>query len=104
MPLKRIILELGTGNDLYGEDYTKAAVRAVQDAMHEIPDEHVFHIKLYTDVIDVLKIDFKAGGVVERNLTVKYLQHQAGYFFGCEFLVGHVSGISSLESTLMNQT
>ena len=34
MPLKRIILELGTGNDLYGEDYTKAAVRAVQDAMH----------------------------------------------------------------------
>ena len=23
--LKRIILEIGTGNDLYGEDYTKAA-------------------------------------------------------------------------------
>jgi len=34
MPLKRIILELGTGNDLYGEDYTKAARRAVQDALH----------------------------------------------------------------------
>jgi len=34
MSLKRIILELGTGNDLYGEDYTKAAVRAVQDALH----------------------------------------------------------------------
>lgn len=34
MPLKRIILELGTGNDLYGEDYTKAAKRAVQDALH----------------------------------------------------------------------
>jgi len=31
---KRIILEMGTGNDLYGEDYTKAAVRAVQDALH----------------------------------------------------------------------
>jgi len=31
---KRIILELGTGNDLYGEDYTKAACRAVQDALH----------------------------------------------------------------------
>jgi len=25
---------MGTGNDLYGEDYTKAAIRAVQDAMH----------------------------------------------------------------------
>lgn len=34
MPLKRIIVEMGTGNDLYGEDYTKAAVRAVQDALH----------------------------------------------------------------------
>ena len=34
MALKRIILELGTGNDLYGEDYTKAAVRAVHDALH----------------------------------------------------------------------
>lgn len=34
MALQRIILEMGTGNDLYGEDYTKAAVRAVQDALH----------------------------------------------------------------------
>ena len=34
MALKRIILEMGTGNDLYGEDYTKAACRAVQDALH----------------------------------------------------------------------
>jgi len=32
--MKRIILEMGTGNDLYGEDYTKAGVRAVQDALH----------------------------------------------------------------------
>lgn len=31
---KRIILEMGTGNDLYGMDYTKAACRAVHDALH----------------------------------------------------------------------
>ena len=31
---KRIILEMGTGNDLYGGDYTKAACRAVHDALH----------------------------------------------------------------------
>ncbi len=31
--MKRIILEMGTGNDLYGEDYTKAACRAVEDAI-----------------------------------------------------------------------
>ena len=34
MPLKRFILEMGSGNDLHGGDYTKAAVRAVQDALH----------------------------------------------------------------------
>jgi uncharacterized protein (TIGR02058 family) len=34
MALKRAILELGTGNDLHGDDYTKAALRAVQDALH----------------------------------------------------------------------
>jgi uncharacterized protein (TIGR02058 family) len=34
MVAKRVILELGTGNDLHGGDYTKAAVRAVEDAIH----------------------------------------------------------------------
>jgi uncharacterized protein (TIGR02058 family) len=34
MPKTRIILELGSGNDLHGSDYTKAAIRAVQDALH----------------------------------------------------------------------
>ena len=34
MTAKRVILEMGTGNDLHGGDYTKAALRAVQDAVH----------------------------------------------------------------------
>ena len=34
MALKRMVLEIGMGNDLHGGDYTKAAVRAVQDAIH----------------------------------------------------------------------
>src|SRR5205085_10754277 len=34
MSLKRVITEFGTGNDLHGGDYTKAALRAVQDAIH----------------------------------------------------------------------
>ena len=33
MAAKRVILELGTGNDLHGGDYTKAAVRALRDAL-----------------------------------------------------------------------
>ncbi|HTP96773.1 MAG TPA: Lin0512 family protein [Burkholderiales bacterium] len=34
MTMKRVIVEMGTGNDLHGGDYTKAALRAVQDALH----------------------------------------------------------------------
>lgn len=30
--MKRLILEMGMGNDLYGMDYTKAAKRAVENA------------------------------------------------------------------------
>ena len=31
--MKRLILEIGSGADLYGMDYTKAAVRALNDAI-----------------------------------------------------------------------
>ena len=34
MAKTRVILELGSGNDLHGCDYTKAALRAVEDALH----------------------------------------------------------------------
>jgi len=34
MTMRRFILEMGAGNDLHGGDYTKAALRAVQDALH----------------------------------------------------------------------
>ncbi|PZF76089.1 hypothetical protein DK847_15765 [Aestuariivirga litoralis] len=33
MALKRMIVELGMGTDLRGSDYTKAAVRALKDAL-----------------------------------------------------------------------
>lgn len=33
MALKRMVLEMGMGTDLGGEDYTKAAIRALKDAL-----------------------------------------------------------------------
>lgn len=32
MSEQRVIIEMGMGNDLYGQDYTKAAKRAIEDA------------------------------------------------------------------------
>ena len=34
MTLKKVALEIGMGTDIRGGDYTKAALRAVQDALH----------------------------------------------------------------------
>ena len=34
MALKSLALEIGMGIDIRGGDYTKAALRAVQDALH----------------------------------------------------------------------
>lgn len=33
MTEQRIIIEMGMGNDLHGQDYTKAAARAIEDAI-----------------------------------------------------------------------
>lgn len=61
MARKRVILELGTGNDLHGGDYTKAALRAVQDALH--------HSSL--TMIRTLKVDPRTGMFVDVTIGVQ---------------------------------
>lgn len=50
---KRVILEMGAGNDLHGGDYTKAAVRAVQDALHHSSLTFIRTLGLDKSKIDV---------------------------------------------------
>ena len=61
MPKTRAILELGSGNDLHGSDYTKAALRAVQDALH--------HSSLA--MIRTLKVNSKTGMFVDVTIGVQ---------------------------------
>ena len=53
MTQKRVILELGTGNDLHGGDYTKAALRAVQDALHHSSLSFVRSLQIDKTKLDV---------------------------------------------------
>jgi uncharacterized protein (TIGR02058 family) len=53
MPKTRVILELGSGNDLHGADYTKAALRAVQDALHHSSLSFVRTLKVDKTRLDV---------------------------------------------------
>jgi len=49
----RVILEMGTGNDLHGGNYTKAALRAVQDALHHSSLSFIKTLNVPRDQIDV---------------------------------------------------
>jgi uncharacterized protein (TIGR02058 family) len=53
MPKTRVILELGSGNDLHGSDYTKAALRAVQDALHHSSLSFIRSLKVDKSKLDV---------------------------------------------------
>jgi uncharacterized protein (TIGR02058 family) len=53
MPKTRVILELGSGNDLHGSDYTKAALRAVQDALHHSSLSFIRSLKIDRTKLDV---------------------------------------------------
>ena len=53
MPKTRVILELGSGNDLHGSDYTKAAVRAVQDALHHSSLSFIRSLKIDKNKLEV---------------------------------------------------
>jgi uncharacterized protein (TIGR02058 family) len=53
MPKTRVILELGSGNDLHGSDYTKAALRAVQDALHHSSLSFISTLRIDKKTIDV---------------------------------------------------
>src|ERR1044072_6249469 len=65
MPKTRVILELGSGNDLHGSDYTKAALRAVQDALHHSSLSFVRSLK-----IDKTKLDVEVTIGVQRPAQV----------------------------------
>ena len=71
MTEKRIILEMGTGNDLYGMDYTKAACRAVHDALHHSSivlfrtlgyDHRDMRVQVSSGVQEPVLVDLATGG------------------------------------------
>jgi uncharacterized protein (TIGR02058 family) len=61
MAKTRVILELGSGNDLHGADSTKAALRAVQDALHHSSLSFVRTLK-----VDKTKLDVEVTVGVQR--------------------------------------
>jgi uncharacterized protein (TIGR02058 family) len=70
---RRVILELGSGNDLHGSDYAKAALRTVQDALHHSSLSFLRSLK-----IDKTKLNVEVTIGVQRSRGSHRGAHRGG--------------------------
>jgi len=74
MTMKRLILEIGMGNDLHGGDYTKAAVRAVLDAVHHSSLTMLRSLGLDRDEVEVrVTVGVQEPGKIDAPAVAKTL-------------------------------
>ena len=101
MALKRMVLEIGMGTDIRGTDYTKAAVRALRDAL--------WHNSLAVTAalgvpIDSMKVEVKIGvpkpDAVDTAQVLAVLPHGTGT---CEVVEGglEIPNAAGTGSTVM---
>ena len=79
MALKRMVLELGMGTDIRGADYTKAAVRALRDALWH--NSLTITSALGVDV-DTMRVEITIGvphpELVDKAQVLAVLPHGTG--------------------------
>jgi uncharacterized protein (TIGR02058 family) len=76
MKPKRIILELGAGASLHGGDYTKAALRAVDDAIHHSSLSFVRNLGLDAKKMEVtVTIGVQKPELVDKAKVAAKLPH-----------------------------
>jgi uncharacterized protein (TIGR02058 family) len=101
MAMKRMVLEIGMGTDIRGTDYTKAAVRALRDAL--------WHNSLTVTSalgvpIDSMKVEVKIGvpkpELVDTAQVLAILPHGSG---ACEVVEGglEIPNAAGTGSTVM---
>lgn len=76
MALKRAILEMGAGTSLHGGDYTKAALRAVDDAIHHSSLTFLRSLKIKpSDMQVTVTIGVQKPDQVDRDAVKAKLPH-----------------------------
>ena len=79
--MQRFIIEMGMGNDLHGQDYTKAAARAIEDAIRHssiplFPALGIDHTEMQVNVTvgiqnpDAVDTEALTSGLPRGNVTV----------------------------------
>ena len=79
MALKRVALEIGMGTDIRGQDYTKAAVRALRDALWHNSLSVANALGQPTDSMQVeVTIGVPRPEQVDKEAVLAVLPHGAG--------------------------
>ena len=79
MALKRVVVEIGMGTDIRGADYTKAAVRALRDALWHNSLSVAAALDLPTDAMQVeVRIGVPRPDKVDTDAVLAVLPHGTG--------------------------
>jgi uncharacterized protein (TIGR02058 family) len=79
MAMKRMVLELGMGTDIRGADYTKAAVRALRDALWRNSLTITHALGLHADAMEVeVRIGVPKPDQVDKEAVLAVLPHGTG--------------------------
>jgi len=79
MAMKRMVLELGMGTDIRGADYTKAAVRALRDALWHNSLSIADAVGLPVDAMQVeVRIGVPHPELVDKAAVLAVLPHGSG--------------------------
>ena len=79
MALKRIVLQIGMGTDIRGRDYTKAAVRALRDALWHNALSVAGALGLPVDAMQVeVTIGVPHPELVDKGAVLAVLPHGTG--------------------------
>ena len=79
MALKRMVLQIGMGTDIRGADYTKAAVRALRDALWHNSLSVANALGLPVDAMQVeVTIGVPRPDLVDKNAVLAVLPHGSG--------------------------
>lgn len=71
-----MVLEIGMGNDLHGGDYTKVAVRAVEDAIHHSSLTLIRSLDISRDDMHVdVTIGVQNPGAVDTDIVAQTLPY-----------------------------
>ncbi len=92
MPYKRLVMELGMGTDIRGQDYTKAAIRAVENALRQ---NALVVADAFGKARDEMKVDIHIGAGKPEEIDKEQIAAILPY--GNGEVIAHAGGLDTFK-------